>query len=219
MKHTNLMKTIAGLLLLGCVTGCLTDETSHTLYLHPDGSITVSILQLNIRSDGESAQARLKEENEFLMDARGNTHQAAKELLDLGAHSIRTTILREEQPYAVFTEGRVASIERLVSEILGDESDGRVVVTFESSDSEASLSIRCERDPYSDDAATSCDELHAAFSDAPLILTEGRFIRATGFEINDTGRRASMLSKEAFELNPEAQAVQYSLVWEAGSAN
>ena len=219
MKHTNLMKTIAGLLMLGCLTGCLTDETSHTLYLHPDGSITVSVLQFNIRSDGETAHARLKEENEFLVDARGNAHPVAEELQDLGAHSIRTTILRDERPYAVLTEGRVASIELLIREILGAESDGTVHVNFERIDSEMRLTLTCERDPYSEDAVTSCDELHEAFSEEPLILTEGRFTRATGFEINDTGRRARMLSEDELDLNSDKTSVVYSLVWKVATTD
>jgi len=214
MKQTNLMKTIVGLLLLGCLTGCLTDETSHTLYLHPDGSITVSVLQLNIRSDGETAHARLKEENDFLVNAQGNAHPAAEELQELGAHSIRTTILRDKRPYAVLTEGRVASIELLIREILGDESGGQVHVNFENIDSEARLTITCECAPYLADAAAPCDELHEAFSTEPLILTEGRFIRATGFEIDDTRRRARLLSTDELDLNSNKTSVGYSLVWE-----
>jgi hypothetical protein len=104
--------------------------------------------QTEIRSDGKTPPARLTEETEFLMKARANAHPAAELLLELGAHSIQTAILREERPYAVYTEGRVASIKMLIREILADESDGRALIGFEIVASEARLTVSCDRQPY-----------------------------------------------------------------------
>jgi hypothetical protein len=205
------MRYIAVLLVLGSMLGCLTEETTNRVYLDPDGSVTVGFLQTDIRSDGKTPQARLMETSEFLMKARANAHPAAELLLELGAHSIQTTILREERPYAVYTEGRLASIEMLIREILADESDGRALIGFEIVESEAGLTVSCDRQPYSEDSPTGCDALRDAFTDTPLILTDGQFIRATGFGINDSGTHATMLPDEALEL--------YSLVWEVDPVN
>jgi hypothetical protein len=73
-------------------------------------------------------------------------------------------------------------------------------------ESEARLTVSCDRQLYSEDSVTGCDALRDAFTDTPLILTDGQFIRAEGFEINDSGTHATMLPDEALEL--------YSLVWE-----
>ena len=211
MKYRNLLKYIAVLLVSGSLMGCLTEETTYSVYLKPGGSTTVGMLQTDIRSDGKTAQARLTEETEFLMKARANAHSAAELLSELGAHSIQTTILREERPYAVYTEGRLASIEMLIREILADESDGWALISFEIVESEARLTVSCEGQLNSEDASTGCDAFYDVFSDTPLILTEGQFIRATGFEINDSGTHATVFPDETLDL--------YSLVWEVDSVS
>ena len=66
-------------------TGCLLKETSHTLYLRPDGAVTWSVLERDIRSDEADPDKRRSEEEAYLAAVAAGEHDVAKALDVLGA--------------------------------------------------------------------------------------------------------------------------------------
>ncbi len=71
----NLKKMQAVLMLAGSgllATGCLVGETTHGLYLDPDGGVTWTVRQQDVRSNSE--ERRAEEEESFLANVRAGRH-------------------------------------------------------------------------------------------------------------------------------------------------
>src|SRR6266852_1993741 len=103
-------RTFIGLISLTCVTfltaGCLTKETNQTIYLEPDGTVTWTVLEKDVRSDREKAEDRTREEAEYFSAASVARHPVALAFASLEPISVRTTLLRAVPPYAVFVDAR-----------------------------------------------------------------------------------------------------------------
>ena len=112
-------RTFIGLISLTCVTfltpGCLIKETSQTIYLEPDGRVTWTVLEKDVRSDGEKAEDRTREEAEYFSAASGARHPIALAFASLDPISVRAAILRAVPPYAVFTDARFARLDSLMA--------------------------------------------------------------------------------------------------------
>ena len=54
--------------------GCLAADTSHVLYLRPDGAVTWAVLERDVRSRDDDPLVRAREESEFLAAAGAARH-------------------------------------------------------------------------------------------------------------------------------------------------
>jgi hypothetical protein len=196
--------------------GCIDEEALHTLYLQPDGALTWVAVETQVRSDLDDPQERRQEEREFLESARAGRHPIAEALGSLGPARLETTILRDRRPFHVVTEaelGPVAGFAREVLWRLGVPGEAELVTTG----SRRSLEITVWPDQANEDAVDEDDPLLALLSDWDdyrIVLTDGRFVAAQGFEISDDGTVARVVEAEETEEEPaEGEPLVLSLTW------
>ena len=103
-------KTLIACLVALMVAGCIVKETRHTLYLEPDGSLTWTVVEEQVRSDADTAEDREREESEYLALVAGD-YPVAAALSSLRGFDVRTNLVRERRPYLVVTEAGFDSVE------------------------------------------------------------------------------------------------------------
>ena len=67
------MKTLKGLVamaMLVAASACIQEDNTVTWFLDPNGEVTWSILERNIRSDAQNRDERMTEESQFIVAAR-----------------------------------------------------------------------------------------------------------------------------------------------------
>ena len=199
-------------------SACLQKETRHTLYLEPDGSVTWIIDESNVRSDEKEQLARDREEAEFLALARSGRHPVAEALRELGAMGVYVSVQRADRPFSVSTEGRFVSIEHAVADLLG----GLGLQAEASRDRQGrhtrvnvTVVLPEEEDDEESDSEGS-DVLAALIEEAQnyrIVLTDGKFVEATGFRLEQDDTTAVLV-----EPTDEALAegvVSFSLTWQS----
>ena len=98
MKKTTLVLVAAAMVL---TAACINQTNRHIFYLDPDGAVTWTVVQEEIRSDAENREDRVREEREFLRAVNRGEHDVARALGQLGASWIDTRFVRAERPYTV----------------------------------------------------------------------------------------------------------------------
>ncbi len=224
--------TFTSIFALFLVTGCVRKETSHTLYLDPDGAVTWMVLEKDIRSDANNSGERDEEEEEFMAPRRSGEHDIAQALANLDADWVETRILRETRPYMVVTEARFESLDGplqaffdqmgapVSAEIRTDGDCRRLVISCDLEDfDEAEQNVALRR---SESDAEEDEVLMELIDDADkyrLVLTDGEFVEARGFELTDDDTVAALLEQtreemEAIEeVDENGNVVVYSLTW------
>ena len=89
-----MLKRLTMFALAGAVlnTGCLQKDTSHTLYIAPDGSVCWVTSEAGVRSNESEMRKRLPEEQSYIGAALLGMHGVARGLAALGPESpVRTT--------------------------------------------------------------------------------------------------------------------------------
>jgi hypothetical protein len=166
------------------LTGCLREGVSHTIYLGPSGVIW-SAIELDVRSDERLPADRLREEHDFELAAGAGTHPIAKALQRLGGRSVTTTWLRRERPFSVMTEARFADARELVRAVLRDaETQGDVTLLADGCQTKLTIRVNLESGPESH-GDHAVDALFTDLARYRFVLTEGRFISADGFVLED----------------------------------
>lgn len=227
-------KTFAFLVVVVLAAGCVRKETTHTFYLNPDGTVTWMILEKDIRSDAPDLGKRNGEEEEFMEARRSEEHDIAKALAMLGADWVETRILRDERPYMVATEARFESIDRMIQSFF-DQVGAPISTELRHDDDRVRLTISCDLDDLDEFEEAEeaeqreldeegIDVFMALIDDADayaLVLTDGKFVSARGFEIEDEGTVALLQEQsrediEAIEeTDDDGRTVVYSLTWTA----
>jgi hypothetical protein len=195
--------------------GCLQKETSHTLYLAPDGSVSWMASEANVYSDETEFAKRIVEEQTYLGAALLGTHGVARGLAALDPVSpVRTTVVRDERPYLVLTSARFASIDRVLTQVfteIGIRSSPSVVREV----NETALRVRLDFSQPLDEGETPVSQLADKIEHLRIVLTEGRFSAVTGFDVTD-GMSAT-LSNEWLERAEKAyeakSAIEFALTW------
>ncbi len=190
--------------LLFC-SGCLLEDTDHTLFLEPDGSVTWRVIRDLVRSDEDSLRKRYDEEADFLASVDGGEESWSQSFGELGAEETRVRLIRVERPYTVMVEARFASMRDLWTEILA-ETDGGGEVRFEADGDLRELAMRINLEPDGEKAEADDD---GSLDHLRLVLTEGRFVDSQGFELSGDATVAVPLVPE-----DSSAPVHYVLVWD-----
>jgi len=165
--------------------GCLQKDATHTIYVSPSG-VTWSAIERDVRSDEAEPDKRQAEEQEYLLNALAGRHGVANALGLLGGTRIETSVLRRERPFTVMTEGQFASLSDLAVAIMraarvrGDASIDR-------NGCERTLRVWLDADSEAGEASNDFIDLLSEAASYRLVLTEGRFLRAEGFTIDEDG--------------------------------
>ena len=148
------------------------------------------------------------------------SHGMARALWSIGAQQVDTTVVREQRPYMVVTEGSFSSAASMLKGFLSgvgleaeaqiENGNGTVRLTFAFREWTAP-------EAGDEDGETKAWPLADAPSSYRFVLTDGEFVDAVGFEIDDRGRAAVMLDPGELE-EEDGRWVTYSLTWttEAG---
>jgi hypothetical protein len=194
------------------LSACLLEEVRHDLYLEVDGGLTWTVLEERIRSDAPDTVDGQNEEATFLKEAADGAHGVAKALRLLGAEQVSSHLLRDRRPFAVWTEGRFASLAAAGQKMIeGLGLEGRFEAHSDASGGCLLLEVVVE----DEDAAVPGDEalidLLADASDYRLVLVRGQFTVAEGFELSDENTVAAPLAPAT---EPETgQTLRWSLSW------
>jgi hypothetical protein len=208
--------------------GCVRKETTHTFYLDPDGAVTWMVLEKDIRSDASDLAERAREEEEFMKARRSEEHDIAKSLVMLGADWVETRIVRDKRPYMVTSEARFESVDGMIQSFFDHveapiraelcHDGGRVRLTISCDLDELEEAEHCESGGEQDDVFMALIGDVSAYS---LILTDGKFVSARGFDLQEEGTVAVLQEQtrediEAIEeTDDDGRTVVYSLTWTA----
>jgi hypothetical protein len=196
-------------------TGCLQRETSHTLYLAPDGSVEWVTSETNVRSDEAEVGKRLIEEQGYIGAALLGTHGAARGLGALDPQMpVRTTIVRDERPFMVLTTAQFTSIDRVLTRLFA-EMGIRTSASILRGVDENTLRVRLDFSRPLDEHETAVSELGDNIEHLRIVPTEGRFGAVSGFDVTD-GISATLSSEwlERAEKASEVKgAIEFALTW------
>jgi hypothetical protein len=206
--------SLASVLTLG---GCLQKETTHTLYLERGGAVTWTVSENDVRSDERHPAAQLEEENDYLASVLAGTHDTGRGLAALGGISPDVRLVRATRPLMVVTEARFAALDQLIDRMLaGLHVPG--YATLERTNGTARLLIHVDATSTLP-SGSSDDTSVAALLESPdrfrLVLTEGRFVDATGFKLSDDGAVAVPIEMSDEDLARTEGLIDLSLTWEA----
>ncbi len=195
--------------------GCLQKETSHTLYLSPDGSVSWIASEAEVYSDESDVAKRTEEEQRYFGQVLLGTHTAARGLAALGPERpVRTTIVRDERPFHVITDARFDRIDHLLDRLF-TKCGVQATTELDREGDRMTLRVRL-------DFSRELQEGDAAVVDALLdvehfrfVLTEGTFGEVTGFDVTD--KRSAVFSKEwmdsAEKASEEKRPIDFALSW------
>lgn len=207
-------KNAIGMVLMAAAvtaSGCLQKETTHTLYLAPDGGVRWMAIEQNVRSDEKDPAARRAEEDAYLASATAGTHGVARGLAALDPLARRTRILRSERPFIVVTEAQFPSIEDLFQRMLADlRVPGSATITRADGRSTLRIHIDVSAAAADDsDEPSPVTELLEDLASFRIVLTGGRFFSASGFTLSDDGATAAPLEIV------DGGVVELALTWDA----
>jgi hypothetical protein len=186
---------------------CLEIQGSHTLYLSADGTVVWSVLEQGIR---------LEQEEDFLDSVADFEHMAARALEALYPGSLTAQVLRAETPQTVLTEAHFPGIDRVFQNLFTFyELPSTVELRIE--EERAHLEIRfwinSEESEEDDEKDTYDAFLLALLVECRIVLTEGKFIEARGFEIIEGGKVAKPTHIDTGEAEENNTPIELFLTW------
>ncbi len=213
------MRRILGMTMLAAsvaAAGCLQKETTHTLYLSPDGRLSWMVVETSVRSDENEPARRIAEEQTYLSEALNSAHAVGRGLASLDATWLRTRIIRDERPFVVVTEAEFSSLEFAVRRLLAQaEIDAQIVA----GDNGGVKSLVVRIDAVAEEQKTHSEHetpITALIEDVDrytFVLTEGRFVSAKGFTLLDGGTRAVPIETPWEKIVENGGIVELSLAW------
>jgi hypothetical protein len=208
MKKKALTLVAAAMVL---TAACINQNNRHIFYLDPDGAVTWTVVQEEIRSDAEDKLERIQEEREFLKAVDRGEHDVARAFGRLGALWVDAQLVRAERPYTVVTEARFESVARAMEEFL--TRVGLEAAAHLETDGDLMRLTFCYREVEDEAEGSEDDEVvenligdHEAYR---FVLTEGKFIDAQGFRL-EAGDTAAVLVE--VDENNDGAAI-HSLTW------
>jgi hypothetical protein len=196
-------------------SGCLQKETTHTLYLSPDGGVAWTAVESDVHSDEADVGRRLTEEQQYILEAGGGTHGVGRALAALDPRSLRTYVIRADRPFLVVTTAQFDSIEFLAQRLLRRlPAVGTVSLARGSGATCLVLKIDVRATQALDNAGKSPLEALAEDLDRyRFVLTDGRFVSAKGFELEDDGRIARPIETSMEDVMANGGILELSLTW------
>lgn len=184
-----------GLVVLAALaSGCLQKDTVHTLYLSPDGALRWTVDESGVHSDEADAGARFAEEQAYIGPALIGAHPVAIGLQAVGPDGpIRTTVIREERPFHVVTEGRFFRADRAFERLFTDNGI-RASVSMETNGDRRQLRMQFDFTRQIQERDGAASTLLEDIERFRFVLTEGQFLAGGGFDVPD--RTKAAISRE-----------------------
>ena len=190
-------RTLAGVdgaVVLGA--GCLVKDDIATWYLEPSGAVTWSVMEKDVRSDAENIVDRQTEEANYIAAVRAVEPSHGAWLRRARRH--RRPHAHPPRHGAVHRRDRGQVPERWPS--WGPDLLQRLGLPGTSTLTQAEVGTTWTfsvRDPHAPEASAQPDDDLSALSSGldalKIVLTEGRFVAAEGFELSGDRRTATMI--------------------------
>ena len=203
-----------------CSPACLQQQTGHTLYLSPDGAVTWTTIERDIRSDARDPAERAREEQEFLNQLSAGEHPMLVALRSLDPSNSRVRFVRRKRPYFVLTEARFDRADRMLQKLL-DEVRIPGTANLTRTADQTTLSIAFEVPGQESESSEESPIPPLADFDEPyrLVLTAGRFASATGFTLESDETVAALDEEWMRERCKPGNTVRLSLTWIVSTPN
>lgn len=217
------MRKLAGIIMLAAAAsaaGCLQKETTHTIYLSPDGRATWVTVERDVRSDEKDLARRLSEEQQYILAAEVGDHGVGRGLAVLTPTRLHTRIIRSERPFTVVTDAEFSSLEFAVQRIvwqLGLPAD--VLVTHDGAVTtlrariDAVQAAENEKAAPDDGRGDALAELAEDLDCYRFVLTDGRFVSAIGFRLTDDDSVAHPVETKWDAIVANGGILELSLSW------
>jgi hypothetical protein len=211
-------KTFIGTIGLAAVSlfasGCLIKDTTQTVYLEPNGTVTWSVLEKDVRSDAPRAEDRAREETAFIAAATADRHPIATAFARLYPSDLRTVIVRSGRPFTVLTEARFTRLDTLMADF-GAATGMTSTSVLEGHDAVLTWTwiVHEEDNGGARDDVKAVAALADSFEGCQFVLSTGRFIRATGFELSSDNRVATLHVPGNVHGTGGADPLLFSLTW------
>jgi hypothetical protein len=211
LKRLRISVVIGVLVLVG---GCIQKETSHTVYLSPDGAVSWVVSEVNVKSDQAEPGKRLAEEEDYIGPALLGSHGVARGLRALGPiGTVRTTVVRDRRPFHLVTQADFTAIDRLLSRFFREMGVRSTAAMLRDAD-RTTLRVRLDFAIPPGERDTAVSELFDQIEHLRFVLTEGRFNTADGLDVADG---AATLSPEwldqAERARQEKRVIEFVLTW------
>jgi hypothetical protein len=194
---------------------CLVKETSHTIYLKPDGSLTWVVLERNVRSLADKPEQRLVQENGYLQSFHAGQHPTKLAFEALYCDRYASQLLREQRPFAVWSEADFSSMAQLARDLMAKLSlPGQVSMWQE--DEVMHWQLEVFTDQVSEDYEPEDESVLALVDDAEsyqIRLTHGQFVAARGFRLDEDDTVAMPVELTEEEIAANDNVARYSLSW------
>jgi len=191
---------------MGCYETPYEKETQQTIYLNPDGSLSWVVLERDIRGEPEL-------EEELMSAFERGEHPIARAFEALDPVALDCTMLRRESPFVVYTNADFPALDEVFHDLY-EQLGVRNRAVLESAGQVTRFHWTLWHDEpttlsWNEDLLLLLDE-----DEFRIVLTEGKFVDAEGFEIVGDGTVAipSEIHDEDEEEQTESDEV-YSLTW------
>jgi len=181
-------KAMLVLLALTAWTGCLEKETTQTLYIERDGSVTWEVLERNVYSSAAKQPDRVREEEEYLRLAQAGRPVIVEGLIDIGGTDVYAELLRDRSPFSLRATARFQDLEQALSGLFAAADIG-ARVRLESAGDRRILTIT----PTGIQSDSEDDgPVYELFRSDVLrfVVSAGRFEEGNGFTVAPDGRVA-----------------------------
>ena len=109
-------------------TACIRQDQTWSFILRTDGKVDLTIHQDQVRSSEKTAEARYKEERDWLRQLRRSATPEQEGLKRAQATALRRTIHRDHAPFSVTTQARLPSAEAIGKLIDLNSPEGEVLL-------------------------------------------------------------------------------------------
>jgi hypothetical protein len=204
----------AGLIALTTVA-CLVKETTHTIYLQPDGSLTWVVLEREIRSLADTPEQRLTQEEEFLQSFHAGQHATRLAFTALYCDRFASQLLREQRPFAVWSEADFSSLAQLANDIIDKLAlPGQVSMWQDDDLMHWQLEVFTDQvgedyEPWDESVLALVDDVESY----QIRLTHGQFVAANGFQLDEDDSVARPVELTEEEIAANGNVARYSLSW------
>jgi hypothetical protein len=217
MRNVLALALLAGAAALS--SGCLVKDTTHTLYLSPDGAVRWVVVESDVRSDMEEPAERLAEDQRYLGAALVGTHPIALGLQTLRPEiPVATTVIRDQRPFHVVTTAGFTRAD-VMFERLMDACGVKARASLSSDGDRSTLTIRFDFSGGEPGRESPAMVLLEALQDYRFVITEGTFIGGGGFDVPARGGHAKISSdwlSAAEEAMDAGRGIDLVLSWTAG---
>jgi hypothetical protein len=215
------MRKLTGIIVLAAAAsaaGCLQKETTHTIYISPDGRATWMTVERDVHSDEKDAGRRVSEEQQYIVAAETGQHGVGLGLAALDPARLQTRIVRAARPFLVVTVAEFDSLEFLARRIVTRlelpadvvlHRDGQVTTLLVRIDA-ASAEREEAREGEADNPVNNLLEELDGYR---FTLTEGRFVAAKGFDLRNGGSVAVPVETPWDAIVANGGILELSLSW------